>query len=201
MVSNEDPSGGVHPADDLKTLQLVANQLWHTDGTFLPVPALANILQARVVSSEGGETELVSTRAGFSRLAPEMQDRLRGMVFRHRYAQSRAKVDRRLAEESYIRKWPDQRWRAVLTNPVTGAQSLYIASHVCGIDGMAPDAALAMIDELTEAMTAPEAIYAHRWTPGDVLIWDERATLHRGRPWPYDLFDPQISTAGWDLGA
>jgi len=187
-VANIDDAGKVISSEqDRHLMNLRANFLWHTDSTFLPVPALANVLQARVVPPVGGNTELVSTRAGFARLSPDVQDRLRGTVFRHRYAHSRAKIDPELAKGEFFTIWRDQCWKAVWTNPVTGAESLYIASHVCGAEGMEDADAQAFADELVDAMTVPDAIYSHAWRPGDVLFWDERAALHRGTPWPYEL--------------
>jgi alpha-ketoglutarate-dependent 2,4-dichlorophenoxyacetate dioxygenase len=186
MVSNRDAAASLSHDDRLRLLNLQSNFLWHTDSTFLPVPALANILAAKVVTSTGGETELVSTRAGWRRLPEETRERLRRAVFLHRYAHSRAKISKELAEDELFTMWPDQAWRAVWPNPVTGEEALYIASHVYGVRGMEPREGESLVEELMAKMTPPEAIYAHRWEVGDVLIWDERATLHRGRPWPYE---------------
>ncbi len=185
-VSNETEEGGVMDADNLRLLDLQANMLWHTDSTFLPVPALANILQARVVPDQGGATEFASTRAGFKALAPELQERLRGLSFHHRYSHSRARIDPELAKLKRFTMWPDTEWRAVWTNPVTGEEALYIASHVFAVAGMEAEEGAALVDELIAAMTQPAAVYAHHWQPGDVLVWDERAVLHRGTPWPYE---------------
>ncbi len=185
-VSNETEDGGVYDEDDLRLLGLKANMLWHTDSTFLPTPALANVLQARVVPQKGGATEFVSTRAGFGALEPAMQQRLRGMTFRHRYSHSRARIDPDLAKLDLFTMWPDTEWRAVWRNPVTGAEAVYVASHAFAASGMDDDEGQTFIDDLIERMTGPGHIYAHHWRPGDVLVWDERATLHRGTPWPYD---------------
>lgn len=176
----------VSTANDHRLLNLQANFLWHTDSTFLPVPALANILVARVLPDRGGNTEFVSTRAGYDRLPAVARARLRNTFFRHRYAHSRAKVDPDLAKGALFTKWPDQTWRAVWTNPVTGAEALYIASHAFEVVGMDSESGRAWIDDLLDAMTPAGAVYSHAWRPGDVLIWDERATLHRGSPWPYE---------------
>ncbi len=184
-VSNVRNDGTTAAEDELQTLRLKANQLWHTDSTFLPVPALANLCQARVVPSRGGETEFVSTRAGWRELDPALRDQAQGAVLWHRYAHSRAKIDPNLAEEEMITKWSDQAWRAVWRNPASGEDALYIASHAFAVAGMAEAAGAALIDRLIAAVTGEGAVYAHRWRPGDVIIWDERATLHRGRPWPY----------------
>ena len=185
-VSNVLPDGSVLEPDAVRLKDLQANMLWHTDSTFLPVPALANIITARIVPSEGGATELVSTRAGFKRLPEDLKTVTRGAKLRHRLTHSRAKVDPDLAREAHITKWNETCWPAVWVNPVTGDEALYIASHACGVDGMGDAEGLALIDDLTERMVPNFAIYAHRWQVGDVLIWDERATMHRGMPWPYD---------------
>ena len=185
-LSNQLEDGTLRGARDMRLLDLQANQLWHTDSTFLPVPALANVLQARVVSETGGETEFVSSRAGWRRMEPGLKARARGAVLVHRFSHSRARIDPELARQPHITKWKDQSWRAVWPNPVHGEEALYIASHAFAVEGMDPAEGAALIDELMAAVTPPEAIYCHRWTPGDVLIWDERALLHRGRPWPYD---------------
>ena len=186
LVSNVQPDGSVLEPDTLELKNLQANMLWHTDSTFLPTPALANIITARIVPSEGGPTELVSTRAGFRRLPEHLRNAARNARLRHRLTHSRSKVDPELAREDYITKWQEQVWPAVWTNPVTGEEALFIASHACGVEGMNDTEGQALIDELTERMVPESAIYSHPWQVGDVLIWDERATLHRGMPWPYD---------------
>ena len=78
------------------------------------------------------------------------------------------------------------RWRIRWRNPANGRDALYVASHTCGIEGIAHDEALALIDDLVARATAPGCTYLHHWRPGDVIMWDNRATLHRGRPWPDD---------------
>jgi alpha-ketoglutarate-dependent 2,4-dichlorophenoxyacetate dioxygenase len=184
-LSNVAEDGTTVPADDRLTLNLRANQLWHTDSTFLPAPALANVLQARVVPSRGGETEFVSTRAGWRRLDRGLKEAARTAVLWHRFSHSRARIDPDLAMEEKFTKWTDQAWRAVWPNPVTGDQALYVASHAFAVEGLAAAAGATLIDELIAAVTGDEAIYSHTWRPGDVILWDERATLHRGPPWPY----------------
>ncbi len=171
---------------DWQLLHLQANFLWHTDSTFLPVPALANLLQARVVPGAGGETEFVSSRAGWRDLDPALKAKIGDRALWHSYGHSRAQIDPALAKQELIAQWPDQCWRAVIANPVTGAESLYIASHARAVEGMEPAAGSALIRAVMEAITRPEAVYSHRWRPGDLLIWDERAVLHRGRPWNYE---------------
>ena len=183
-VSNVLPDGSVMLPDAQRVKDLQANMLWHTDSTFLPVPALANIITARVVPSAEGATELVSTRAGMARLSETQKAALQCGV-RHRLSHSRIKIDPDLAKAEHIVKWSDQVWRGIWPNPVHGEEAVYIASHACGIEGMEDAEAQVLIDEVIAALTVPEAVYSHAWEVGDVLIWDERATLHRGMPWDY----------------
>ena len=184
-VSNREKDGALAAEDDNLTMNLRANQLWHTDSTFLPVPALANILAARVLSSTGGETEFASTRAAWRELPEHLKAKARGAVVRHRYAHSRRKISAELAKEEMFTKWPDQAWKAVWRNPVTGEEALYLASHAYAVEGMAEEEGQKLIEALIAFATREGCVYTHAWRPGDVLIWDERATLHRGRPWPY----------------
>ena len=184
-VSNLSEEGAVIAEQDLRTLNLKANQLWHTDSTFLPVPALANVLQARIVPSSGGETDFVSTRVGWRKLPTALKEKARSAVLWHRYAHSRAQIHDNLARQELFTQWKDQAWRAVWPNPVNGKEALYIASHAFAVEGLPADEGRALIDRLIAAVTKESAIYRHHWSSGDVIVWDERATLHRGRPWPY----------------
>ncbi len=186
QVSNVTGQGEVSAEMDLHSLNLKSNMLWHTDSTFLPVPALSNILVARVVPSEGGATEFASTRAAFRDLPVERQASLRNLRLKHRYSHSRAKISTELAQLPMFNKWPDQVWPAVWKNPLNGTEAIYIASHAYAVEGMDEAAGKVLIDELIETCTRPEYVYSHQWRVGDVMIWDERATLHRGTPWPYE---------------
>lgn len=184
-VSNLSSGNKVIPESNRQLSHLKANQLWHTDSTFLPVPALANILTARVLPGSGGETEIASTRAAWQDMPSDLRLLTENAILRHRYAHSRAQIDLDLAKQALFTMWPDQAWRAVWPNPVTGATALYIASHAFAVVGMNEADGEKLIRQLLEFATQPEYVYSHNWTVGDVLIWDERATLHRGRPWPY----------------
>ncbi|MSP83024.1 MAG: TauD/TfdA family dioxygenase [Alphaproteobacteria bacterium] len=184
-LTNLGDDATIIPEDDRQVMNLKANQLWHTDSTFLPAPALINVLAARVLPSSGGETEYASTRAAWADMPAGLKDRARGAVLRHRYAHSRAKISPELATGDLFTMWSDQAWPAVWRNPINGREALYIASHAYAVEGMGDAAGSALIEELTAFATRPEYVYTHRWQPGDVLLWDERATLHRGRPWPY----------------
>jgi len=175
--------GKVVPADHRLALRNKANQLWHTDSSFKSVPALTSVLSARIIPARGGETEFVSTRLAFERLDSSLRKMLESSFAWHHYAYSRGKIDPDLAiaEEKAL---PPQCWRMVWKNPINGRGALYLASHAYAIEGMEPAAGRALIEELTAAATAPGLSYEHGWRSGDVVMWDNRATMHRGRPWP-----------------
>lgn len=184
VLKTLDEKGDVVPEDHRLALENKANQLWHTDSSFKSVPALASVLSSRVVPARGGETEYVSTRLAFERLDPALQRRLEDSFAWHEYAYSRSKIAPDLAGPAERAALPPQCWRLVWQNPVNGRKALYMASHTYAIEGMEPEAAQALLGELTQAATDPGASYLHSWREGDVVMWDNRAVMHRGRPWP-----------------
>ena len=177
-------TGSLVPPDHKEALRARANQLWHTDSSFKETPALASVLSARVIASSGGETEFASTRRAWERLPGAMRTRLAEAIAHHDYTHSRGKIAPHLASERERSALPRVRWPMRWRNPANGRDALYIASHACAIEGMPQDEALALLDELIAFATAPGCTYLHAWAPGDVIMWDNRATMHRGRPWP-----------------
>ena len=184
ILSTIDEDGKVVPPDHRLALRNKANQLWHTDSTFKRVPALASVLSARIIPARGGETEYVSTRLAFERLDPALRDRLENSFAWHDYAHSRGKIAPDLASVEERAALPPQCWRMVWRNPLNSRGALYLASHAYAIEGMEPTAAQKLLAELMDAATAPGSSYVHSWREGDVVMWDNRATMHRGRPWP-----------------
>jgi alpha-ketoglutarate-dependent 2,4-dichlorophenoxyacetate dioxygenase len=178
------PDGKVVPPDHRYAMRNKANQLWHTDSSFKSVPALTSILSARVIPANGGETEYVSTRLAFERLDPALRKKYENSFAWHHYGHSRGKIAPGLATTDELAALAPQCWRLVWKNPVNGRSALYLASHAYAIEGMEPVAGEKLIDELTAAATAPGTSYVHTWKSGDVVMWDNRATMHRGRPWP-----------------
>jgi len=184
ILSTIGPDGKVVPADHRMAMRAKANQLWHTDSSFKRVPALTSILSARVIPAQGGETEFASTRLAFERLDAGTRRQLQNSFAWHDYAHSRGQIVPGLASPEERTALPPQCWRMVWTNPVNGRGALYIASHAYAVEGMDAAAGKKLIDELTTAATAPGTTYLHGWRKGDVVMWDNRATMHRGRPWP-----------------
>ena len=184
ILSTIGPDGKVVPADHRLSLRSKANQLWHTDSSFKSVPALTSILSARIIPARGGETEYVSTRLAFERLDAPMRDKLEKSFAWHDYAHSRSQIAAGLATPEERAALPPQCWRMVWKNPVNGRSAIYLASHAYAVEGMEAAAGKRLIEELMEAATAPGTSYLHPWRRGDVVMWDNRATMHRGRPWP-----------------
>jgi alpha-ketoglutarate-dependent 2,4-dichlorophenoxyacetate dioxygenase len=178
------PDGKVVAADSRMAMRNKANQLWHTDSTFKRVPALASVLSARIIPAEGGETEYVSTRLAFEQLDPDLRNRLGNFFAWHDYAHSRGQIAADLASPEERAALPPQCWRMVWTNPANGRAALYLASHAYAVEGMEKEEGLKLLGELTAVVTAPGTSYVHKWQSGDVVMWDNRATMHRGRPWP-----------------
>lgn len=184
ILSTIGPDGKVVPADHRLSLRSKANQLWHTDSSFKRVPALTSILSARIIPARGGETEYVSTRLAFERLDAPLRNKLEKSFAWHDYAHSRSQIAAGLATPEERAALPPQCWRMVWKNPVNGRSAIYVASHAYAVEGMEAAAGKRLIEELMGAATAPGTSYLHPWRRGDVVMWDNRATMHRGRPWP-----------------
>jgi alpha-ketoglutarate-dependent 2,4-dichlorophenoxyacetate dioxygenase len=184
ILSTIGPDGKVVPPDHRYALRNKANQLWHTDSSFKRVPALTSVLSARIIPARGGETEFVSTRLAFERLDPALRKKLENSFAWHDYAHSRGQIAADLANPEERAALPPQCWRMVWKNPVNGRSALYLASHAYAVEGMEATAGKKLIDELMDVATAPGTSYVHEWKSGDVVMWDNRATMHRGRPWP-----------------
>jgi alpha-ketoglutarate-dependent 2,4-dichlorophenoxyacetate dioxygenase len=189
-LNNLKDDGTVAPPTHRQVLRARANQLWHTDSSFKQTPALASVLSARTLPSDGGETEFTSTRLAWERLPAERQATLRDRIVTHSYANSRDQIDPELMTPAERAVLPPVKWRMTWRNPVNERRALYIASHAYAVDGMGDNEAKALLAELIAEATRRDFTYLHRWRAGDVVMWDNRATMHRGRPWP--LSEPRV---------
>ena len=182
-LSNVDAEGRLIPTGDKRNLYNAGNQMWHTDSSFKKVPAHASLLSAREVPPEGGETQFASMRVAYARLPEDTRAFLEDKVAVHSFVYSRGLVDDALMPPDHAAQVPPVRQAMVRANPVHGRKAFYVGSHACEIEGLPTAGARALLRELREAATRPDLVYTHRWRVGDLVMWDNRCMLHRGRPW------------------
>ena len=181
ILSNIGPDGAIAPPTDKQVLNNRANRFWHHDSSFKPVPARASLLSAREIPSAGGDTEFASMRAAFAALDPAEQRTLRGRVAIHDFGWSRTRVDAALVTEAERSQHPPVRQALVLEENPHGP-ALYLGAHARSIEGMDEAESRALIDRLMALATQPAFTYAHKWRPHDLVVWDNRAVLHRATP-------------------
>ena len=182
-ISNLDAEGQVMSADDTRLLFNRGNQLWHTDSSFKFVPARCSLLSAREIPPEGGETEFADLRAAYDALPEERQRRLEGLVAEHSIFRSRALIGFTEFNEEIRRELPPVPQLVVRRHAPSGRKTLYLASHASHILGWPVEDGRRLIEELIAFATQPRFVYQHRWRVGDLVIWDDRCTMHRGRPY------------------
>ncbi len=182
-ISNIDENDRVFGKDDRRRMFSLGNQLWHTDSSFKQIPAKYSMLHAHVVTPEGGETQVVDTRAAYETLPQKMKDRIEGLVAEHSIFTSRAKLGFTDFTEEERASLPPVARPLVREHRESGRKALYLASHISHIRDMnVPDGKM-LVRELIEHATQKEFIYELKWQVGDLMIWDNRCTLHRGRPY------------------
>ena len=186
ILTNIGADGAVVEPSHRQWLNTRANQLWHSDSSFKPVPAHASLLSGRIVPAKGGETEFINLRAVWRALPVELQRAAEGKIAIHDFSHSRAQVDARVVTAEERATVPPVRQPLVRVSD-QGEKSIYIGSHVSGIEGMAEVDARALLDQLLAIATQAQFIYTHVWQAHDLLIWDNRCLLHRGRP-----FEPSL---------
>jgi alpha-ketoglutarate-dependent 2,4-dichlorophenoxyacetate dioxygenase len=180
-ISNVDEGGQVMQAGDRRRAYALGNRLWHTDASFEDPPGRYSMLLAKVVPAVAADTEFADLRAADDALDGEMQRTLEGLRAHHSIAYSRMTLGFDFSAEEQA-KLPGAVHPIVRTNPRSQRKSLYLASHASRIiDWPVPEGRL-LLRELTEHATQPQFVYRHPWRVGDLVIWDNLATLHRGRP-------------------
>jgi alpha-ketoglutarate-dependent 2,4-dichlorophenoxyacetate dioxygenase len=180
-ISNLDESGEIIEGDDRRRMYGLGNRLWHTDASFQDPAGRYSMLSAKVVPPVGADTEFADMRAAYDALAPAMKARLDGLRVHHSIAYSRQVLGFEFSrDEEAILKGAVH--PLVRTIPRSGRRSLYLASHASRIiDWPVPEGRL-LLRDLIEHATRPEFVYRHVWSVGDLVIWDNRATMHRARP-------------------
>jgi len=180
-ISNLTASGTLRPRDDSRRMYALGNRLWHADASFRATGAIYSLLSARIVPSSGGNTEFADMRAAYDALDAQTKGLIEDLVTEHSIAFSRAQLgfdDYGSGNEDKVRP---VRHSLVRTHPVTGRKSLYLSAHIGGIVGWPVPEARAFIRDLTEHATQPQFTHAHQWRVNDLVIWDNRTTMHRAR--------------------
>jgi alpha-ketoglutarate-dependent 2,4-dichlorophenoxyacetate dioxygenase len=179
-VSNLDPENKVWGKESRQRMFQLGNRLWHTDSSFKYVPARASLLYARSIPPIGGHTEFADERAAYDALAGDMKHCLDSLVAEHSIFNSRARLGFSNFSDEERQGLPPVPQVVVRTIPENGRKSLYLASHVGRIFDMPEDEGRALIEQLVAHVTQRQFIYTHRWRVHDLVIWDDRCTMHRG---------------------
>lgn len=179
-VSNLGPNNEVWGKDSRQRMFQLGNRLWHTDSSFKRLPALASLLYARSIPPVGGHTEFADERAAYDALPEATKRRLDGLVAEHSIFNSRAKLGFTDFSAEEKQGMPPVPQVLVRTIPDSGRKSLYLASHAGRILGMPEQEGRALIEELVAHATQRQFVYTHRWRVHDLVIWDDRCTMHRG---------------------
>jgi alpha-ketoglutarate-dependent 2,4-dichlorophenoxyacetate dioxygenase len=183
-VSNLDKHHKVFERDDRRRLFAIGNRLWHSDSSFKVVPAKYSLLHARSVPSKGGNTEFADMRAAYDALDAETRAEIEDLICEHSQIFSRQQLGFTDFTDEERERFRPVRQRLVRTHPVTGRKSLYLASHAGGIVGWPVPEARAFLRDLVEHATERRFVYAHTWRVNDLVMWDNRRTMHRARPFP-----------------
>lgn len=191
-VANVEQDGAPIAKGSSKAKFLDANLLWHTDGSYSQRPIRVTSLSARTLPTHPPDTEYADMRAAWDALPQDMKRRCEGLVVEHSMYHSRRKMGMDASEfsEEFRKTFGTVHQPLVRTHAISGRTSLYLASHAGGIVGWPQAEGLQLIEELIEFATRPEFVYAHKWRPRDLMMWDDSCTMHRATP--YDGAEPRM---------
>jgi len=192
-ISNTTRDGRVRDEGDPVLAILRGNEGWHTDSSYMAVSATASILSAHVVTPDDGETEWADMRAAHDALDPALRERVSRLAAHHSIAWSQRRMGLETPPPGGFYGFddgPEPLRPLVKVHPVTGRAALFIGRHAHAIPGLSDEESEALLDHLLEISCRPPFTHAHRWTPGDVAVWDNRCVLHRARP--YDRRLPRV---------
>ena len=179
-ISNLDREGNIWGKDSRARMYKAGNRLWHTDSSFKRRPSLCSLLYARTVVPIGGHTEFADQRAAYDALSSAMKAKLQGLIAEHSIETSRRRTGFTAFAGNEAERLPPVPQILVRTIPQNGRKSLYVASHAGRIYEMPQQEGRALIDQLIEHCTQRQFVYTHRWRPNDLVMWDNRCTMHRG---------------------
>jgi alpha-ketoglutarate-dependent 2,4-dichlorophenoxyacetate dioxygenase len=180
-VSNLDHTGKLLQADDRNRMFNLGNTLWHSDSSFRATPAKYSLLSGRAIPAKGPNTEFADMRAAYDALDEETKREVESLVCRHSLMYSRGLLGFTEFSEEEKAKFAPVRQRLVRVHPVTRRKSLFLASHIGAVEGWPMPYARAYIRDLIERATQPRFVYVHKWRQDDLVMWDNRQTMHRVR--------------------
>jgi alpha-ketoglutarate-dependent 2,4-dichlorophenoxyacetate dioxygenase len=180
-IANVDNDGQVFPADHARHVSLMANQLWHSDSSFKSPPAKYSVLSAVAIPDVGGDTEFADQRAAYDALPDELKAEIDGLVAEHYAFHTRDMLGGGEYTSEGKSRLPPVNWPLVHTIPESNRKSLFVGVHTREIEGMPTAPARVFLLDLLERATQREFVYRHTWTQHDLIMWDNRCTLHRGR--------------------
>ena len=178
-VSNIAKGGKLFGRDDRARMFNLGNRLWHSDSSYKAVPAKYSLLSGRIVTEEGGETQFADMRAAYDALDDKTKALIEDMVCEHSLLYSRGSLGFDDLTEEETRNFTPVRQSLIRTHPVSGRKSIYLSAHIGQILGLPRPEAMCLIRDLTEAATQREYVYSHKWQQYDLVIWDNRQTMHR----------------------
>lgn len=199
-VSNLAETNEILAPDDRRGLFNLGNQLWHSDSSYRTVPAKYSLLSARKIPKTGGNTEFADMRAAYDALDDETKEEIETLICEHSLLHSRSTLGFTDFTEAELDTFAPVRQRLVRTHPVTGRKSLFLSSHAGSIEGWLMPEARALLRDLTEHATQPAFVYVHEWRQHDLIIWDNRQTMHRVRRfrWTKEVRDMRRTTIQGD---
>ena len=181
ILQNFDEDGNIVPPTDRQRLNNLANQEWHSDSSFKKIPSKLSILSAKMIPAKGGNTEFLSMRSVYNALPKKLKSNIEDKVCWHDYSYGRSKIDANLVTADEKKALPPVKQKLVLNNKKYG-KSLYMGAHCSKIDGMNDDESQNLLDEIYEYIDNESHVYSHIWKPYDLIMWDNRAVLHRATP-------------------
>jgi len=200
-ISNLAPGDKLLPRDDRKRMfNVIGNQMWHSDSSYKKIPARYSALCAHVVPPEDGETEFADMRAAWDTLPPKLKAKVKDLVTEHSRIFSKGSLGFTFTEQE-LKDFAPVRQPLVRVHPSSGRTSLFLSSHAGRIVGWPVPEALMLFRELTEHATQRELVYRHSWRVGDLVMWDNQATMHRGRPYDDQLYPRDLRRTTLTTGA
>ncbi|MFL5267751.1 MAG: TauD/TfdA dioxygenase family protein [Stellaceae bacterium] len=185
-ISNLDEEGRLRGRNDRRRLDSLGNRIWHTDASYMPVPVVLGMLHAVAVPPAsplgGGETEFADMRAAYDALPEPMKGAIDDLVAEHDVFWSRGQIGFTEFLPGEREKYPPSQQRLVRRHPGSGRKTLYLSAHASHIVGWPVPEGRILLYDLNLHATRPEFVHSHKWRVGDLVIWDNRCTMHRGRP-------------------